>query len=153
MMRSLFFAASLLVLAHPARADEACRLASSNAAEIASLEECHQHAEAGDAEAQFSYALILWGGNDWPAKPKEGLDWFRRAARQGHVLARVVLGRFLSSEEVAPDLRNRPEGYAWWVVGGERDAAANLRQKLSESELAQGERMANEFKAAYGSVR
>ena len=77
----------------------------------------------------------------------------RRAARHGHLLARVMLGRFLTDPEAPRAVRNLPEGYAWWLVAGEKDAAAKLKPLLSQSELASGELLAEEFALKYSSSR
>jgi hypothetical protein len=50
-------------------------------------------AEAGDAEAQFRYALLLRdGGTDEPNGPELAVAWLRKAAAQGHAEARKALG-------------------------------------------------------------
>lgn len=139
-----------IAIAAPAVASDPCFLAYWHA--DADLQECRQLAEAGNPDAQFGLALVLWSGIDRAPDRKDALDWFRAAARQGHLLSQVALGRFLTVDEVIPELRNRPEGYAWWVVAGERDAAANLRSTFTTEELAAGERMAQEFQSLYGAV-
>ena len=152
-MRVIISIALLLASATPAHADDSCSQAYWSAKRVEDLQACRTSAEGGTAEAQFGYALVLWSGHDRPAQPREAIEWFRKAARQGHLLSRVTLGRFLSAEETAPALRSKVEGYAWWVAAGEKDAAASLKHTLSAGELAQAEQMAQEFMAAYGSSR
>ena len=145
--------ALLAAVSAVARAGDVCSDAYLDATRIASAQECRKGAESGNTESQFGYGLILWSGHGRPAQQKEALDWFRRAARQGHPLAQVMLGRMLSDPEVPAELRNPIEGYAWWVVAGERDAARALRSRLSVAEVAQAEQLAREFEAAYGLPR
>lgn len=132
--------------ASSALAGDSCHDAYWNSTAAASLVECRASADSGNAQSQFGYALVLWSGHGEIEDRNEALKWFRSAARQGHTLSRVVLGRFLSSDEVAPELRNRAEGYAWWVVAGESGAAADLRKKLSADEVKRGEHLVQEFR-------
>jgi TPR repeat protein len=50
-------------------------------------------AEGGVAEAQAIYGQMLLDGTGVPADPGEGVRWFDRAARQGHVMAINMMGR------------------------------------------------------------
>jgi TPR repeat protein len=50
-------------------------------------------AEAGDAEAQFRYAMLLKdGGTDEPNGPEMAVAWLRKAAAQGNADAKKALG-------------------------------------------------------------
>lgn len=52
-----------------------------------------QAAEAGDAEAQYRYAMLLKsGGTDEATGPEQAVVWLRRAAEQGHEAARKEVG-------------------------------------------------------------
>ncbi len=130
---------------------EACREAYNDTTASASLKTCAAQAEAGDADSQLGYGLVLWSGHGREARYKESIDWLRRAARQGNAIARSALGRFLTDPRAPTEVRNLSEGYAWWVAGGSTEAAADLRQRLSPAELALGEKLSNEFAAKYGS--
>jgi hypothetical protein len=51
-----------------------------------------QAAEAGDAEAQYRYGMLLKEGRtDAPDGPEQGLVWLRKAAEQGHAKAKEAL--------------------------------------------------------------
>jgi TPR repeat protein len=145
------------IVASPAFASEvnedACWLAYWDSAALKELQKCVCDAVAGDANAQFGYALILWSGQGRDSHRADALEWFRRAARQGHLLSRVALGRYLTIEEVSPVLQNKAEGYAWWLVAGESDSAAGLKQRMTSTEITEGERMAKEFLVDYGPNR
>jgi hypothetical protein len=53
-----------------------------------------QAAEAGDAESQFRYGMLLkLGRTDAADGPEQGLAWLRKAAEQGHALAKEELAR------------------------------------------------------------
>jgi TPR repeat protein len=145
---------ALLLSATPlTRASDACSEAYQSETAQASLSACRQNAESGNSGAEFGYGLVLWSGHGRQAQPKESIECFRRAAKQGHLLARVVLGRFLTDDQAPQEIRNLAEGYAWWLVGGEKDAATELKRRLSPSELAKGEQLAKEFAAKYGASR
>jgi hypothetical protein len=52
-----------------------------------------QAAEAGDAEAQYRYAMLLKsGGTDEASGPEQAVVWLRRAADQGHEEAKKEVG-------------------------------------------------------------
>lgn len=53
-----------------------------------------QAAEAGDAESQYRYGMLLkLGRTDAADGPEQGLTWLRKAAEQGNVLAKEELAR------------------------------------------------------------
>lgn len=53
-----------------------------------------QAAEAGDAESQYRYGMLLkLGRTDAPDGPEQGLAWLRKAAEQGNALAKEELAR------------------------------------------------------------
>ena len=152
--------AILLTATSAAKAGGACDEAYSNVTATIQLQECRAAAERAEPEAEFGYGLVLWSGHDRAAQPIEAIEWLRRAGRHGHHLARVMLGRFLTDPEAPQTVRNLPEGYAWWLVAGEKDAAAKLRaceffenrtRRLSRSEFDPSERVRIDlFDAAKG---
>ncbi len=53
-----------------------------------------QAAEAGDAESEYRYGMLLkLGRTDAADGPEQGLAWLRKAAEQGHALAKEELAR------------------------------------------------------------
>ena len=56
-------------------------------------------AEAGDAQAQFAWALALLGAQDEPGpqRQRDALTWLRMAALQGHGQARLALTGLMKS--------------------------------------------------------
>ena len=145
--------AILLSATSAASAGDACSEVYSNTTATIQLQDCRAAAERAEPEAEFGYGLVLWGGHDRAPQPREAIEWLRRAAKHGHLLARVMLGRFLTDPEAPQTVRNLPEGYAWWLVAGEKDAAARLKPLLSQSELASGELLAKDFALKYSSSR
>jgi len=108
---------------------------------------------AGGPNAEFGYALILWSGNDRPSDRKSALEWFRKSARQGHSLAQVSLGRFLSHPTLDAQLRNPVEAYAWWIAAGATNAATKLFATLSTTDASAAKSLGSEYKAKYGKQR
>ena len=135
----------LLALAPQVLANEACNKAYDTVTAESSLQECRKAAEDGDSDSELGYALVLWSGHDRVSQPKPAIDWFRRAASHGNKLARVTLGRFLSDDRSPAEVRSLAEGYAWWVAAGENKSAADLKKRLSPSELAEGEQLAKDI--------
>ena len=113
------------------------------------LSACRSAAVAGDAEAQFQYGLILWSGHDRTSDHKAAIDWLRRSARQGHALAQVSLGRFLSDEGIETALHNPTEAYAWFVTAGELDAASRLKARLTPAQTQDATQLAAEYRSKY----
>lgn len=70
-------------------------------------------AKLGDAESQFAYGSWLEGGGT-TSDPKAALQWYRRAAEQGHVGAQVKLGRSLADAAESND--QAAEGFMWLNV-------------------------------------
>ena len=152
-MRRLLALVALLAVSPLARPADPCSQAYADRGATAAFSKCRRAAKSGNAESQFGYGLVLWSGKGRSASQAEALEWLRRSARQAHLLARITLGRFLTSEDLAPELRNRAEGYAWWVLAGEKDAASNLKGRLSSTELVEGESLVTEFLREYGASR
>jgi TPR repeat protein len=117
------------------------------------VDACATLAKAGGPNAEFGYALILWSGHDRPEDHKAALDWFRMSARQGHALAQITLGRFLSDPNLEQELRNPVEGYAWWFAAGATSSANKLLATLSQSDAGVAKKLGDEFKAKYGRQR
>jgi len=113
------------------------------------LHTCEAAANAGDAQAEFGYGLILWSAHDRQNDRHAALDWFRRSARQRHHLAQSSLGVFLTDKRVEADLRNPIEGYAWLVTAGDQKLAARLRGTFDEREAGEADRLATEYSAKY----
>jgi len=119
----------------------------------ADIATCAELAKNGGPNAEFGYALILWSGHSSPNDRQTALDWFRKSARQGHYLAQISLGRFLSDPSVEEHLRNPAEAYAWWSAADAKKAAAKLLATLSASEAAEAKRLATEFRVKYAGRR
>jgi TPR repeat protein len=130
--------------------EDSCHEAYWDGTKLQDLARCKASAESGDAGTEFLYGLILWSGHDRASDHKTALDWFRKSARQGHGLARISLGGFLSHPEIEQSLRNVPEAYAWYSVAGARESAAKLRSQMNGRELEQAKRLVKEFREKYG---
>ena len=117
------------------------------------VDACATLAKAGGPNAEFGYALILWSGNNRPEDHKAALDWFRMSARQGHALAQIALGRFLSDPSVEQELRNPVEAYAWLFAAGAANHASKLLATLSRPDARLAKQLGNEFKTKYARQR
>lgn len=126
-----------------------CTEAYNNGKDTENLQRCRTEAEAGNAEAELGYALILWSGHNQRNDQREALTWFQKSARQGNKLAQVALGTFLSHEKVNPEYRNQPEAYAWYITAGETEAANRILLQLSTSDTAKAKKLAKEYEAKF----
>jgi len=150
-MPKTFLLAIALVLVAPLAclAVDQCAEAYRNGKDTENLSQCRTKAESGNAEAEFGYALILWSGHDQKNDQREALMWFQKSARQGHKLAQVALGTFLSHEKADQSFRDRPEAYAWFVTAGETDAATRLLSQLTSDEIQKAKALAKDYETKY----
>ena len=151
-MRTLLITLAILVSSsgHASTVRDQCDAAYWDGNRHQELSACQSAAVAGDADAQFQYGLILWSGHDRASDHKAALDWLRRSARQGHLLAQVSLGRFLSDERVEAALRNPTEAYAWLISAGELDAASRLKGSFTQAQAQEASQLAAEYRSKYG---
>ena len=117
--------------------------------DLQALQRCKSQAEAGDVKAQFQYGLWLIRVPEKYRNISEGINWLRISAKNGHRLAAVTLGVFLSHEELDPTLVDYVEAYAWFAVANETEAMQRLSGKLTETELARAKLLAKEYVTKY----
>jgi TPR repeat protein len=130
-----------------------CYIAYGDGSKQTEAERCKAQASAGGPNAEFGYALLLWSGHDRPSDRRSALEWFRKSARQGHYLAQISLGRFLSDATLDPELRNPVEAYAWWVAAGATTSAIKVLATLSTSDASAAKLLGSEYKAKYAKQR
>ncbi len=86
-------AAFLLALALPAQADVAAGWAAYLGGDyVTAVTELEPEAEAGDAEAQYYMGTLRQHGAGVPKDYGAALEWYRRAATQGHTGAQFAIG-------------------------------------------------------------
>jgi len=81
-----------MTVPHMARAgyQEGYQAANKGAYEVA-FKEFKAAAEKGDARSQYSLAVMYNDGIGVKKNPEEATNWFRKAAAQGHPLAKEIL--------------------------------------------------------------
>ena len=88
-----------------------------------------EHAEKGDAQAQYEVGRRFWNGDGVNQDHKQAADWFDRAARQGLAAAQCALGLcYERGDGVEQDMWQAAAWYQW--AAQQDDAEAQLR--LSE---------------------
>ena len=88
-----------------------------------------EHAEQGDAQAQYEVGRRFWNGDGVDQDHKQAADWFDRAARQGLAAAQCALGLcYERGDGVEQDMWQAAAWYQW--AAQQADAEAQLR--LSE---------------------
>jgi TPR repeat protein len=149
--------ACILILMLPSAwafaSDDPCYIAYHHVDKSFEFRACEAAANAGVADAEFGYGLILFSGFDRQNDRRAALDWFRKSARQGHQLAQVALGILLNNKDTEAELRNPVEAYAWTVTAGDQKAAARLRAALGERDKGAADRLAAEYAGKYGRPR
>ena len=81
-----------------------------------------QAAEAGELSAQYNLGVTL-------KDPREAMKWLRKAARQGHLQAQVILAEMYEGQEGIR--RNIAAAIKWYrkaADGGDGDAREHLRE-------------------------
>jgi TPR repeat protein len=108
------------------------------------LEEVHQRAESGDANAQLRLGAAYASGKDLGQNYTEAVKWLKRSAEQGNATAATSLGAFywagrgVSQEYV--------DAYMWSAIAeAEGDEASSyrvtiLQSRMSPAELAESRR-------------
>jgi TPR repeat protein len=133
--------------------DDPCRITYLHADKTSEARACEAAANAGNADAEFQYGLVLWSG-DRPVHDRHAaLEWIRKSARQGNFVAQITLGGLLKRDDVEPELRNPVEAYAWLVVAGDEQGAHKLRATFNESDAATADRMASDYKTKYAPLQ
>ncbi len=88
-----------------------------------------EHAEQGDAQAQYEVGRRFWNGDGVDQDHKQAADWFDRAARQGLAAAQCALGLcYERGDGVEQDMWQAAAWYQW--AAQQDDVEAQLR--LSE---------------------
>jgi TPR repeat protein len=147
---SLLLTSTLSVVPAVALATDDCAKAFDDGSDQTSAAECLSSAVAGDSKAQFGYGQLLAFAPGREHKRQESVDWFRRAAKQHHTLAQVVLGRILSDNEFGLPL-NEVEAFAWWWVANEKTSATKLWTRMTPEQRNQAKRLAAEY-TSYSSL-
>jgi len=134
--------------------DDPCRVAYLHAEKSSEARACETAANAGDTDAEFQYGLMLWSGVDQPVHDRHAaLEWIRKSARQGHLVAQISLGGLLNHKDVEPELRKPVEAYAWLVISGDEQGARRVRATLNQPDMDAADRMATDYKAKYAPLQ
>jgi uncharacterized protein len=107
-------------------------------------------AEAGDPVAQYNLGLLYLDGHGVPQSTVEASNWFRRAAEQDYTQAQHNLGAmYASGQGVKKDFL---QAYKWLNICAAKGNAGCVTQrdliakKLKAGQIAEGQRLATEFK-------
>ena len=145
------FTFAALVLAVPALADFQTGLDAYKKGDyVGAAKEWRPMAEAGDPVAQYNMGLLYLDGQGVPQSPAEAANWFRRAAEQDYTQAQHNLGAMYGSGQGVK--RDYVQAYKWLNICAAKGNAGCVTQrdliakKLKAGQLADGQRMATEFK-------
>jgi hypothetical protein len=90
--------------------------------------------------------LMYNNGEGVPENDAEAVNWFRKAADQGHALAQYNLGSRYANGEGVPE--NSIRAYVWWSMAktqGHTDATENLeilKPQMTKQQIADGQALA-----------
>jgi hypothetical protein len=132
--------------------EDPCRIAYLHADKVAEAQACETAANASDANAELGLGLILWSGDQPAHDRRAALEWIRKSARQGDYIAQIFLGGMLKHKDVAAELRNPVEAYAWLVTAGDEKGARRLRATFSEAEAARADELASDYRSKYSNL-
>jgi TPR repeat protein len=100
-----------------------------------------RRAEAGNAEAQYELAKAYYTGAGVAKNSKQGLEWLRKSASQGHAGAEFALAVMYQKGEQS--VAQNPHEAALWFRKAARQqnksAQTNLSQMLAEGVISQQE--------------
>lgn len=107
-------------------------------------------ADQGDAVAQYNLGLLYLDGHGVPQNVAEAANWFRRAAEQDYTQAQHNLGAMYGSGQGVK--RDYVQAYKWLnlcAAKGNSGCASQrdlIAKKLKPAQIAEGQRLATEFK-------
>ncbi|MDG2125438.1 MAG: tetratricopeptide repeat protein [Verrucomicrobiales bacterium] len=86
-------------------------------------------AEGGDADAQFAMGYVSFAGVGVEKSPGKAIQWYRKAAEQGHIAAQVNLANVLFQDEAT-----QAEGVVWLKQAANK-GSNRARVVLAESSV------------------
>jgi hypothetical protein len=145
------FTFGALILAIPVLADFKTGLDAYQKGDyVGAAKEWRPLAETGDPEAQFNLGLLYLDGHGVPQSTAEAANWFRRAAEQDYTQAQHNLGAMYGSGQGVK--RDYVQAYKWMNLCAAKGNSGCVTQrdliakKLKAAQLAEGQRLATEFK-------
>ena len=88
-----------------------------------------EHAEQGDAQAQYEVGRRFWNGDGVDQDHKQAADWFDRAARQGLAAAQCALGLcYERGDGVEQDMWQAAAWYQWAAQQDDVEAQLHLSE-------------------------
>ena len=88
-----------------------------------------EHAEQGDAQAQYEVGRRFWNGDGVDQDHKQAADWFDRAARQGLAAAQCALGLCYERDDgVEQDMWQAAAWYQWAAQQDDVEAQLHLSE-------------------------
>lgn len=119
----------------------------------AKIAKWREHAEQGEAYAQYNLGIVLTHGKGAVKDEAKGVRWFRKAAEQGHASAQHNLGACYESGDGV--VKNETEAYKWFLLSAAQGIKESkkyvpiIEDYLSPAQRAEGQRMAQEWEANF----
>lgn len=122
------------------------------AEQTAQIAEIRQKAARGDAKSQHSIGMLIVASIE-KGTLKDAIEWFRKAAHQGHADAQLKLGHLYSQGHGV--VKNDIEGYKWYLLVASKgieegsNGAKIAESVLSPEQRAEGQRLAAEWQTEF----
>ena len=107
-------------------------------------------ADKGDARAQYNLGVMYYNGQGVTKDEVEAVKWYRKAADQGHAPAQHNLGVMYANGHGV--VKDEVEAYKWLLLAGAvgtkqaREGIPLIEKGLTDSQRAEGQRLAREFR-------
>lgn len=112
-------------------------------------------AEQGVAAGEYNLGVMYFNGYGVPQDYAETVKWYRKSAEQGYAHAQFFLGHMYKDGKGVP--RDYVQAYKWLSLSAaQAGAAANagardkLAAEMTPEQIAEGEKLAREWKPAGG---
>lgn len=141
--------AGALAADHPELSEGDEAYSAGNYEQAASL--YRKDAELGVTAAQLSLAVMYLDGLGVPQDFKEAAKWFEQATAYGNAEAQHSLGQlYAEGKGVVKDLVQADK---WFRLAGATGSVAEVEKQMSQEQIAQAARLAEEWKASSKKLR
>ncbi|MBH54249.1 MAG: hypothetical protein CMI18_07865 [Opitutaceae bacterium] len=113
------------------------------------IAEWKEDAKNGDAWAQFTLGIAYAIGRGVPQDDKAAINWYKKAAEQGHADSQAGLG-LINWEYGNGIVEDKVQAYAWLNIAASNDdkwkeTKSELAQKMTIEQIAEAQKLSREM--------